>query len=298
MSQARTHNTRLGFGEDDLYRSEDWSTFHNLVTHDGATGKDAPELMMQALVAVFLLRALKFKNYFGENDSNNNNNSNTNNRKQQFNDLELDLCLLLHHYMRAAFYNTHEVTRIEDETSMKRIGRATNPTLALINHSCDPNYRRISKGRITFGFATKFIAKGGEILDTYAQTFDSKPKGERMKYLEKYNFKCLCLACKEDWPTLAGGGINKKLSGLDKTQYMITDPSAIKAGIKKVEKIEKQVEKMRGTRKEKMSHLLELLGVQKTLCMELSGLVRAPHYKICLAESNLYQTLLLCTMVQ
>ena len=58
--------------------------------------------------------------------------------------------------MRVTYYNTHEVTTTDEDTdgvgfgsdrlSMRRIGRATNPSLALLNHSCDPNYRRISVG--------------------------------------------------------------------------------------------------------------------------------------------------------
>ncbi len=39
-----------------------------------------------------------------------------------------------------------------DRLAMRRIGRATNPTLALFNHSCDPNYRRISVGRQVYLF--------------------------------------------------------------------------------------------------------------------------------------------------
>ena len=45
-------------------------------------------------------------------------------------------------------FNTHETVIAEendddsgDKVKVRRIGRATNPTLALINHSCDPNYR-------------------------------------------------------------------------------------------------------------------------------------------------------------
>ena len=64
-SEIDSHNVQLGLGDaGELYSSQDWRTFHNLVTHDGEAGKEAPELMMQTLVAVFLLRALKFKKYF------------------------------------------------------------------------------------------------------------------------------------------------------------------------------------------------------------------------------------------
>ena len=58
--------------------------------------------------------------------------------------------------MRVTYFNTHEVTTTDEDTTgvgfgsdrlaMRRIGRATNPTLALLNHTCDPNYRRIPVG--------------------------------------------------------------------------------------------------------------------------------------------------------
>ena len=82
---------------------------------------------------------------------------------------------ILHHFMRAAYYNTHEITELEtvgdnfEENKVRRIGRVTNPTLALINHSCDPNYRRVSVGRVTYGFACKPIGKGREICDLYCK---------------------------------------------------------------------------------------------------------------------------------
>jgi len=73
---------------------------------------------------------------------------------------------------------------------MRRIGRATNPTLALLNHSCDPNFRRISVGNRTLGFATKRILPGEEITDTYSPTFAAADKESRWRSLSKYNFTC------------------------------------------------------------------------------------------------------------
>ncbi len=58
----------------------------------------------------------------------------------------------------------------------RRVGRSTNPTLALFNHSCDPNYRRVGFGRRTAGFATRDIRKGEEVVDTYCAVFTSAEK--------------------------------------------------------------------------------------------------------------------------
>ena len=62
---------------------------------------------------------------------------------------------------------------IIENNKIQRIGRVTNPTLALINHACDPNYRRVSDGRTTYGFACKPIGKGKEISDLYCKPFAS-----------------------------------------------------------------------------------------------------------------------------
>ena len=156
--------------EDFLYSSDDIMCFHNLVTHDHSDKKLAPELMMQAMTALFLLRCLRAKSYYPPSSGD----------PTILSDTELYLSQVLHHFMRVTYYNTHEITTITEDTDedvfgcssafnvthspdrirVRRIGRATNPSLALLNHSCDPNYRRVSVGRNTLGFATKTIEIG------------------------------------------------------------------------------------------------------------------------------------------
>ncbi len=148
-NQTQDKNELLGSKDhdSDIYDSTNIWTFHNLVTHQGLN-KQAPELMMQCLASIFLLRCLKAKKYYVDENSVDNINELT--------DLELYLAKLIHHFMRVTYYNTHEITTTDEDTegvgfgsdrlAMRRIGRATNPTLALLNHSCDPNYRRISVG--------------------------------------------------------------------------------------------------------------------------------------------------------
>ena len=103
--------------------------------------------MMQALAAIFLLRCLKAKDYYPKSNEDD---------PKTLSETELFLGKLIHHFMRVTYFNTHEVTTTDEDTTgvgfgsdrlaMRRIGRATNPTLALLNHTCDPNYRRISVG--------------------------------------------------------------------------------------------------------------------------------------------------------
>ena len=147
------HDEKAGLGSDMVYRSEDLQSFNNLVTHDGLGGKQAPELMMQCHVVVFLVRLMVALGYLDHQG-----------KDPEFGEEEMMAGQILHHFMRAAYYNTHEITELEiqgsgdiEENKVRRIGRVTNPSLALINHSCDPNYRRVSDGTVTYGFACKPI---------------------------------------------------------------------------------------------------------------------------------------------
>ena len=147
------HDERAGVASDTVFRSEDLESFNNLVTHDGLGGKQAPELMMQCHVVVFLVRLMVARGYLHHQGED-----------PEFGEEEMLAGRILHHFMRAAYYNTHEITELEtlgkgnfEENKVRRIGRVTNPSLALINHSCDPNYRRVSDGTVTYGFACKPI---------------------------------------------------------------------------------------------------------------------------------------------
>ena len=215
-------------GREGVYLSSAPASFASLVTHDGpGGGKQAPELMMQAHVVVFFLRLLRTTGYLPcDTDS------------PELSEEEQLAGTVLHHLMRAAYYNTHEITELVvtpggsfRESRPRRIGRVTNPSLALINHSCDPNYRRVSNGTTTLGFACKPISKGKEISDVYSKPFSGADRAERQKYLRKYNFQvkyfkeinnrngvqCECAACREDWSE--AGALPAQLDGLPPRAY-------------------------------------------------------------------------------
>ena len=81
-----------------VYDSNSIWTFHNLVTHHGAN-KQAPELMMQCLAAIFLLRCLKAKKYYEDSSED----------PKKLTETEVFISKLVHHFMRVTYYNTHEV---------------------------------------------------------------------------------------------------------------------------------------------------------------------------------------------
>ena len=192
--------------------------------------------------------------------------------------------------MRAAYYNTHECAEVEQvgpgwaDHRQRRVGRVTNPTLALINHSCEPNYARVSRGNTTYGFASRTIPKGAEILDTYCKPVAVAAREERQRYLAKYNFTCGCRACRGNWPTLAA--MPSQLAGLPPSCYN-QPPNKVEAQVKRVERAEDAVRK--AGRKGAGS---EVVGRLVALVEEVHKLVKAPHHAISYWEDQLHQALL------
>ena len=74
------------------------------------------------------------------------------------------------------------------------IGAAINPTLAMINHSCDSNYGRVwnLESNQVLAFATRPILKGQEITDGYSGIFSNIPLEDRTEIHSRYHFDCLC----------------------------------------------------------------------------------------------------------
>ena len=159
-----------GFGleGDQVYRSKDVRTVHSLVTHQKGAHRSAPALMKEALTALFFLRVLQLRGYCSPSKN-----------QSTLSSEELETGLLLHHFMRVVFYNSHEASALvsisQNDKKVLKIGVAINPSLALINHrfgnpelkililfsSCDPNYGRVARGSTVFGFATRAIKKVG-----------------------------------------------------------------------------------------------------------------------------------------
>ena len=119
-------NFGLETGEE-VYNSKDIRTVHSLVTHQEGAHRSAPALMKEALTALFFLRLLQLRGYCSPSSS-----------PSTLSSEELDTALLLHHFMRVVFYNSHEASALigNSQTGKKvsKIGVAINPSLALINH--------------------------------------------------------------------------------------------------------------------------------------------------------------------
>ena len=85
---------------------------------------------------------------------------------------------------------------------VEAVACALEPTLVLLNHSCDPNMIRVNSGNTTLALAGRNISAGEEITDCYTHPYHITDISERSRYLEeKYKFRCSCEACQNKWPT-------------------------------------------------------------------------------------------------
>ena len=268
---------KLGTGTnapDFVYRSEDIVAFNSLVTHSGNSGKEPAELMMQSLVTVFLLRCLHHSGYLRSADSSG---------AAELSADELFFAAVLQRFMRVTFYNSHEMSRADSRNlEVTRIGRATNPSLALVNHSCYPNYRRLYVGNRTLAFATRPIPKGAEISDTYTQAFAVCPKQERLRALKKYNFVCDCRACAEDWPLLSELRLERKKAALKDSEAKAL--AKTKARVARAKSMEQRF----ALQASYVQELFEFGGKASAGCCPSAEMIEAEHelFRIMLAVTS------------
>ena len=82
---------------------------------------------------------------------------------------------------------------IGDSIETSRIGGGVYPTLALVNHSCDPNFVIIFWGRTAIAVASRTIFKGEEMNDNYGANYANTPLATRRKTMERSHwFTCAC----------------------------------------------------------------------------------------------------------
>ena len=80
-----------------------------LVTHNGSNQYSAPALMKESLIAVFLTRCLQARGYFRRYIKHINE-KNVSNENVEFTDNQMKVAIWIHHLMRVAKFNSHEVT--------------------------------------------------------------------------------------------------------------------------------------------------------------------------------------------
>ena len=155
---------------------------------------------LQAFIALFFLRCLQSSDYFSSHQSPS---------SAGLTDQELLVGAFMIHVMEVASMNSHEIGQVECEPGQswlvgqtRPVGCALEPSLVLLNHSCDPTMIRVNTGSSTLCFASRDIKAGEEITDGYSFSYDITGGEERRRYLaDKYQFSCSCPACEQAWPT-------------------------------------------------------------------------------------------------
>jgi hypothetical protein len=186
----------LNTAKDMIYMDDDYKTMMNLITHIN----DMPECLTlkNAVISVFFLRFLQhgkyFKHYVPEKRKGD----------RSLHPTEKLILQILHHLIAVQCFNSQQVTELAVETSTYKwesIGAAINTSIALINHSCDPNTFRFNMNKTCVLISSKHIKKGEEITVSYSVDFKSFTLQQReYQMLKYYMFQCECRACVEKWP--------------------------------------------------------------------------------------------------
>ena len=182
--------------EESVYHSQDYKRLFNLARCENGL----EERMEAYMVAVYLLRILQQMEYFGARSD-----------KSSLTEEEVYIGMLLAHFVQVAERNSQSMNEVGREqqglTTLPQIlafepvpvGYGIHPTLALVNHGCEPNTAKVQHAGKTILVAARRIEQGEQILDNYGPNFYTSPLQERRKEL---GFSCTCAACKEDWPLL------------------------------------------------------------------------------------------------
>ena len=186
----------LKVANDTIHDDSEYQTMMNLITHIN----DMPECLTlkNAVISVFFLRFLQhgkyFKHYVPEKRKGD----------RSLHPAEKLILQILHHLIAVQCFNSHQETELALEKSDYKweiIGSAINTSLALVNHSCDPNTFRFNMNKTCVLIASKHIKKGEEITTSYSVDYKTFTLQQREYHLLKnYIFQCECRACIEKWP--------------------------------------------------------------------------------------------------
>ena len=96
--------------------------------------------------------------------------------------METFVLRVIHQVICATAYNAHQVHSLKPDFSLERLGTAINPSLALVNHSCDSNSVRFNVNKSSILVAVQHIPAGEEITDSYSAHFRKVMSGFYFKF--------------------------------------------------------------------------------------------------------------------
>jgi len=191
------HDPTYGANSNKVFHSDDFSSMYNLVGHHEQW--EWREHAFKAFFALFFIRCLQKSNYFEDLQS----------PGLELGETELEIGALMVHLMEVATMNSHEVGLLEASGDnnwlmgqTKAVGCSLDPSLVLLNHSCDPSIIRVNIGTSTVCYANRDLKAGAEVTNCYSLPFCTTEKIIRQPdLLKKYKFCCSCAPCLEGWPT-------------------------------------------------------------------------------------------------
>ncbi|XP_072930966.1 SET and MYND domain-containing protein 4 [Epargyreus clarus] len=166
---------------------------YSLCTHSAQ--RRGSDYLKRVVMGMFLTECLKKAGFFKN--------------CEQASKAETSICELIVRNLQLLQFNAHEIYETlrgqHTFTGSKPIYIAVGiyPTGALFNHECYPAVARYFEGRKIVLRATRPLAPGEVVSENYGPHFMTRSLKERQRSLAcRYWFRCECVACREDWPTL------------------------------------------------------------------------------------------------
>lgn len=190
--------TKLGknLEENEIYDPADYKILYNMCRHENK--RTHFDFFQRSVMAIILLKYLQRTKFFPTEPN------------RQLTDAELYVGQLLLHNLQVTQFNAHEIAELQfhadfpgdlERAKSAFIGGGVFPTLALLNHSCEPGIVRYFSGSQVIVKAVKPIAPGKPICENYGPIYTQVPRETRRSELKlRYWFDCNCTPCTEDWP--------------------------------------------------------------------------------------------------
>ncbi|XP_026741665.1 SET and MYND domain-containing protein 4 [Trichoplusia ni] len=197
------------------------SQVYSLCAHSEQRKGD--DYLKRIVMAMFLTECLKKAGFFKNCD------------RENLSNAHRSICELIVRNLQILQFNAHEIYETVRGAHMisgsKPVYTAVGiyPVGALFNHECYPAVARYFEGRNIVLRATRPLAPGEAVAENYGPHFMTRPLRQRQRSLAcRYWFRCECLACREDFPTL------KQMTG-DSPPYIrcpnIACPSKFRANL-------------------------------------------------------------------
>ena len=199
-------------------------------------------------------------------------------------DMELFMLRYIYQLINIQAFNSHSVFEMSSMFEWSKVGTSINPSMALVNHSCDSNTIRCSLNKNSILVAGRHIPEGEEITDSYTVHFRSSTLDQRQYHTLKYfMFACECPACVGKWPL--EDGIPDELPRIPNFEQEVVYVN--RQGDKK--EIVRDIIKARQTVEANMlsKKFEDAILAYQSLCEQLEKHVRKPHAFFLQARSGI-----------